>query len=137
METSNEKFKQQLDRMIIIFRKIREKKVFSSMEPSFYQSLDMVIANYEMIKNHLSNPVLDMVGQPIKQMMLQVIQQLSKEMNLSDIDLELPPSNEKEQEKMEIFRDIQQIDKQLSNQNLSEAEINALLDERRNFKKGE
>ena len=82
-----------------------------------------------MIRNHLSDEVFEQMGEPIKNLMIEMIKQLRKELGEDFGELDQTEHGK------EMKRDIQEIDQLLKNSgNLSESEIDQLLDERAKLK---
>ena len=111
-----ENFKADLDKLIILFKKLREKKIFETMmkDKDQIKNLDMVIDNYDMIKDNIPEDIAKQLGAPIRKLILMLTEELKDEINTvenSENELEL-------------------IDNILSEGNLSEEEINNLLDRR-------
>jgi len=111
-----ENFKADLDKLIALFKKLREKKIFETMikDKEQIKNLDMVINNYDMIKDNIPDDIAKQLGAPIRKLILMLTEQLKDEIDTvdkSDNELEL-------------------IDNILAEGDLSEDEINNLLDRR-------
>jgi wyosine [tRNA(Phe)-imidazoG37] synthetase (radical SAM superfamily) len=98
-----------------------------------YKSFDMFLSNYEMMRDQISEDLLQQFGEPMKKMIADLVQQMKNELG-SDFEQEEPS-----EEMIALKRDIEQVDELLKNPGLSEEEVNKLLDERvmlKNDKKG-
>ncbi len=132
MDNNNETFRENLDELIELFKKIKKKskdKYISDMDKSFLMNFDMIINNYEMIKNNVPEEVLNEMGEPIKKYISEMIEKMKAELG-EDFKDDIETVNEV----IEIENSIEQIDKLLENPNLSDNEINELLDKRKQIK---
>jgi hypothetical protein len=128
-----ENFKADLDRLIELFKKLRDKDVFETMMKDKEQldNLNMVIDNYDMIKDNIPEDVAKMLGAPIRKLILMLTEQLKDELNVLDNNLEqsnITESIENKENELEL------IDKILGEGNLSDEDINNLLDRRNELK---
>ena len=116
-------FKSDLDRLIELFKKLRQQSVFETMikDKEQIKNLDMIIDNYDMIKDNIPDEIAESLGGPIKQLIMMLTEQLKDELETID-----NPGNE-----LDI------IDNILSTGNLSNDDINNLLDRRNELKKKE
>lgn len=128
MSESSESFRKDLDQLIRLFKKMKEKSgenQFSQIDPIFTQNIDFIISNYEMVKNNIPVEMLNRMGFPLQQMLHQFIDQLKDE--LGDDELQ---RKENLPTPMSSNSDISKIDLLLKKPGLTEGEINSLLDER-------
>ncbi|MCK5822958.1 MAG: hypothetical protein KAG95_03080 [Bacteroidales bacterium] len=128
----NNAFRDNLDKLIELFKKIKEKskdKYINDMDKSFLMNFDMLINNYEMIKNNVPDEVLNEMGEPIKEYISEMIEKMKAELGE-----EFKDDIETVNEIIEIENSIEQIDKLLENPKLSDNEINELLDKRKKIK---
>jgi len=128
-----ENFKADLDRLIELFKKLRDKDVFETMMKDKEQldNLNMVIDNYDMIKDNIPDDVAKMLGAPIRKLILMLTEQLKDELNVLDDNPEkqnITESIENKENELEL------IDKILGEGNLSNEDINNLLDRRNELK---
>jgi len=123
MENEKSAFIQKLDELIELFEKLKAKATSEGIirnDDPLYANFDLLANNYRLIKNNLPNDLLEEIGEPIKDVITQMIEQLKKEMGESETTKSDP-----------LFRNhIEEIDKMLKDNNISEEEINRLLDER-------
>lgn len=128
MDDKNKTFREKLDQLISLFKKVRartEKEKMPGFDKSLFFNFDMVLNNYEMIKNHLSDDILEQFGEPIQHMIEKLIEQLKDE--LGEVEESVP-------EIKEIRNDIIEIDELLKTSELSNDQINELLDKRTEIK---
>jgi hypothetical protein len=136
MSQSNESFKRDLDELMRLFKKIREKsgdERFDQIDPMLKQHLDFVISNYDSVKDNMQIEILSNMGFPVQQMLRQFIQMMKMDLGedlISDnVQDEQQPTAVAETPS-ENDDDIKKIDQLLKNPNLTEAQINNLLDRR-------
>jgi hypothetical protein len=128
MNESAESFRKDLDQLIRLFKKMKEKSgqnQFSHIDPVFTQNIDFIINNYEMVKNNVPVDMLNRMGFPFQTMLHQFIDQLKEELGEEDL-----PVEEKPKLTISHNEDITKIDLLLKKPGLTEDEINELLDQR-------
>lgn len=131
MSESSESFQKDLDQLIRLFKKMKEKSMenqFSHIDPVFTQNIDFIINNYEMVKNNVPVEMLNRMGFPFQQMLHQFIDQLKDE--LGEVETPLEPMEVKAKLSTGHSEDISKIDLLLKKPGLTEEEINELLDHR-------
>ena len=144
MSTSDTSFNDNLDQLIKLLRKLKDKTAgddIPGMPKMFFANFDFVINNYEMMKDHISDQLLSQFGEPIKQMVADMVKQLQEELG-DDLDMIIEEKKEKKPasgpiilpESLGLDATLANIDEMLRQPGLSEAEINRLLDERSRFK---
>jgi hypothetical protein len=79
-----------------------------------------------MIKNNVPPELIEEMGEPIKEMIAQMVNQLKQELGFDDIN---------ETTSVNLSDALEDIDKLLEDKSLSEEEMNNLLDKRANLKK--
>lgn len=124
MDENIESFKQNLDQLIKLFKKLKDRTSVNDIpgiDKMMYQNFDMFLNNYEMMRDKLSDELLSQFGEPIRIIIADLVKRLKEELG----------ENEHIEEKQEIINDIEKIDELLKNPNLSEEETNRLLDERK------
>jgi conjugal transfer/entry exclusion protein len=99
-------------------------KEIPGIDKSFFQNFDFVLNNYEMIKDQLSDEMLEQFGTPIQTLIENLINQLKDELGEDFYALE--PMKE-------VSDDLQEIEKLLQSSELSNDEIDKLLDKRANI----
>ena len=134
MATSDHPFSENLDLLIKLLRKLKDKSQFEGMPgvpKMFVMNFDFFLQNYDKMKDQISEQLLQQFGEPIKQMVADMIDQLKDE-----LDTNMIPEAEQEVESPVITghaRTLAEIDNLLKNPSLSHEEIDKLLDERHNL----
>lgn len=135
MATSDRSFSENLDLLIRLLRRLKDKSQFEGMPgvpKMFIMNFDFFLQNYEKMKDQISAQLLQQFGEPIKQMVADMVEQLQEELGSGVI-----PETEPE-ESMPVItgqkRTVEEIDKLLKNADLSQEEIDKLLDERHQLK---
>ncbi len=131
MGSDDRSFNENLDLLIKLFKRLKDKASFDNMsgiDKTFYQNFEYLLGNYENMRDQLSEELLSKFGEPVKGMIASLVEQLKMELDgdLGDLDLDEP----EEDKEMQLPDDIAKIDKMLKNPGLSNDEINKLLDER-------
>ncbi len=137
MQENTEEFRKNLEKLISLFKKIKEKNIkldmFGGNAAMFGNNIDFIIQNFEAFKNNISPDMFQQMGIPIQDLIAELVKELSREINETD-DFSMADASEEEvsiiEEKRELLKDVQAIDEMLQNPNLSEEEMNQLLDER-------
>jgi hypothetical protein len=135
MATSDRSFSENLDLLIKLLRKLKDKSQFEGMPgvpKMFVMNFDFFLQNYEKMKDQISEQLLQQFGEPIKQMVADMVDQLQDE-----LDENMLTGMEAPAESPVITgqkRSVQDIDELLKKPGLSEEEIDRLLDERKRVK---
>jgi L-lactate utilization protein LutC len=137
MSSSDRSFSENLDLLIRLLRKLKDKSQFEGIPgvpKMFVTNFDFFLQNYERMKDQITEQLLQQFGEPIKQMVADMVDQLQDELNedistLSEPEPSAPVITGQK-------RSIQDIDEMLKKSGLSEEEIDKLLDERKR-RKGE
>lgn len=143
MSESNEEFEKDLEQLIRLFKKIKDKtkaEQFSHLDPAFAQNLDFIINNYEMVKNNIPKEMFTQMGLPFQQMMKEFINHLKAELGEDLEEEELLREEEdivedsKEEtpsdDRMQPSQEIAKIDAALKKPGLTDEQIDRLLDRR-------
>lgn len=137
MEGSERSFSENLDLLIKLLRKLKDKSQFEGMPgvpKMFIMNFDFFLQNYERMKDQISDQLLQQFGEPIKQMVADMVEQLKEAV---DEDSLLQPDIPEEQPVITgQKRSIAEIDELLKKPGLTEEEIDRLLDERKRLKVG-
>jgi actin-like ATPase involved in cell morphogenesis len=134
MSNTERSFNENLDLLIKLLRKLKDKSKIGDipgMPNMFFVNFDFFIENYERMKNQISEQLLQQFGEPIKQMVADMVEQLQEEVGELEPDIVIEP------EPPVITGDkksVEDIDELLKNPNLSDDEIDKLLDERTKLK---
>jgi hypothetical protein len=115
-------FFKQLDELIHLFEELKEKAEKEGMtltNDPLYQNFELLSTNYKLIKNTIPPELIEEIGEPIKEIIGEMLTHLKEVLHQEDSD---PESSFK--------KELDDIDKLLSSGKLSEDEINTLLDRR-------
>ena len=142
-EELNKAFKKNMDELIRLFKKIKDKSVFEDLpgvDKMFIQNFDLLVQNYDEIKGDLSEQLLSQFGTPVHKMIENIVKQLKEQLGEeADEILEEKPTTPQKvlitPEPSSIEDEIKIIDSQLNNSELSTEQINRLLDRRSDLKK--
>jgi hypothetical protein len=138
MSYEERSFNENLDILIKLLRKIKDKSQFQKipgLPPMFFANFDHFITNYEQMKDQISDQLLQQFGEPIKQIVADMVEHLQSELGddaMIETEEEETPAIITGQKKT-----IEEIDELLKNPNLPEEEIDKLLDERKKLKSEE
>ena len=128
----NSEFLSQLDELIKLFETLQKKAanegIITDNDP-MYKNFELLAGNYKMIKNTIPPELIEEIGEPIKEMILQMVNQLKEELGIDDSEM---PANDKPEDTMAAK--LEEIDKLLKDGNISEEEVNNLLDKRSTLK---
>jgi len=136
MATSDRSFSENLDLLIKLLRKLKDKSQFEGMPgvpKMFVMNFDFFLQNYEKMKDQISEQLLQQFGEPIKQMVADMVDQLQDELDSGVI-----PEVETTTETPVITgqkKSLEEIDNLLKNPSLTQEETDKLLDERHRLKK--
>lgn len=130
MSGEDRSFNENLDLLIKLFKRMKDKASFDDMpgiDKTFYQNFEYLLSNYENMRDQLSEELLSKFGEPVKGMIASLVEQLKMELgdDIGDLDLD-----DEAKEEIEIPDDIAKIDEMLKKTDLSDEEVNKLLDER-------
>jgi hypothetical protein len=138
MATNDRSFSENLDLLIKLLRKLKDKSQFEGMPgvpKMFITNFDFFLQNYEKMKDQISEQLLQQFGEPIKQMVADMVEQLQDELD-EDVITGVDTSSD-----TPVItghkRTISDIDELLKKPGLSEEEIDRLLDERKKVKNEE
>lgn len=131
MTDSDRSFSENLDLLIKLLRKLKDKSQFEGIPgvpKMFVTNFDFFLQNYDRMKDQISQQLLQQFGEPIKQMVADMVAQLKEEL---DEDV-LEETEIKEQPPVitGTKRTVDDIDEMLKKPGLAEEEIDKLLDER-------
>lgn len=124
----NEEFKKQIDELFRLFNKLMEKHPMDEIpgiNSMQIEQMRMFLKNYELMKDKISFEMMGQMNEPVKQMISMFIKQLREELDEPEVfDVEIISTTNTNVES------IADIDAQLRNPGLTEAEIDQLLDKR-------
>jgi hypothetical protein len=119
MSINKKEFIENLDSVLDIFRQFKAKITDGStaVDQAFVRNFEEIIRNYQIIREEIPDELVSKFGMPIQTMALQLVEQLRKELEGNGPDAQ--------EQKLES-----RIDDMLRDRNLSDAEIDNLLDKR-------
>jgi len=134
-----EKFKQDLDELFRLFNKLMEKQEHGmdeipGLNKAMLQQFKFFFQNYATMKDQIAYQLQGQFGEGVQEMVKSLIQQLREELDESEFEI-----IEEKDEEIPIHiqpspddpsKEIAEIDEMLKNPNLTQAEIDALLDRR-------
>ena len=114
-------FIESLDYLVDLLKQLKEKiirETVDQLDDSFSKNLDMIVKNYNVIRNDYSKELTEQFSEPVKKMVYQLIDQVSDELE------EINERNTK------VMGDLRRIDQLLGSDNLPIEEMDRLLDKR-------
>lgn len=136
----NNELRKNLDELIRLFKKVKETssiKEIPGIDKRFFQNFELLLNNYDMIKEDLTDELLNQFGAPIHQMIEETVKTLRKELG-EDADVEteaeITELIDYQDQAINISEEIENIDQKLKQNNLSQSEIDHLLDKRSTLK---
>ena len=134
----DESFKQELDELFRLFKKVMETRPMEEIpgvNKAMLQQFQFFFSNYENMKDQIAYQLQGQFGDSVKQMVRTLIEQLREE--VGDDELLSEPSTEVEEAKplleisgTNVEEEKKKIDELLKKQNLTEEQVNELLDRR-------
>ncbi len=134
-----EKFKHDLDELFRLFNKLMEKQEHSmdeipGLNKAMLQQFKFFFSNYATMKDQIAYQLQGQFGEGVQEMVETLIQQLREELGESDFEVieepEKPVTYQIHPQPNDPSKEITEIDEMLKNPNLSQEEIDALLDRR-------
>lgn len=130
----DEKFKQDLDELFRLFKRLLEEQSVEDIpgvDMSMMKQFQFFFSNYETMKDQISHQLQGQFGAPVKQMVKSLIKQLREQLGEEDLySQEIEPVEEVVPLKIDKTDGVKAIDEMLKNPNLTEEQINDLLDRR-------
>lgn len=132
----DEKFKQELDELFRLFKKVMETRPMEDVpgvNKMMLQQFKFFFDNYETMKDQIAYQLQGQFGDQVKDMVRTLIEQLREEVGDDDIALETPTEEVHpliEISGTNIQEDLAKIDELLKDPSLTEEQINELLDRR-------
>lgn len=126
----NDDFKKNIDELFRLFKILIEKhpvEDLPGMNRQQFEQLKQFLSGYESMKDHISFEMVNQVNQPMKEMLVMFIKQLREQLGEEAWESATSEINQPVSTKEDEIRDI---DKLLTNPNLTETEIDSLLDKR-------
>ncbi len=136
----DEMFKRDLDELFRLFnRLIKDKSIedVPGLNQGMMKQFEFFFSNYENMKDQLSSQLQGQFGEPVKEMVRALIQQLKQEVGDDGFPEEIKDEEEAviedEIKKIEGKTEREKIDELLKSPGLTEDQVNELLDRRSNL----
>ena len=88
MEEDKQEFKRNLDELIKLFRKLKNKTSIENMpgvDKAMVQNFEVFLSNYDNMKDHITDDLFDQFGVPMRQMIADLVSQLKSELSQEEI----------------------------------------------------
>jgi len=132
----DEKFRQELDELFKLFNRLMAKSDMDNIpgvNKLMLQQFQMFFTNYETMKDDIAQQLQGQFGESVKDVVHQLVQQLKNELGddelfdetSASIDVHVTPVSEPSKSQT-----LEEIDELLKNPNLTDEEIDELLDRR-------
>lgn len=131
----DEEFKKELDELFRLFKKLVEKKDLDDVpgvDKFMLQQFQFFFNNYDNMKDQIAEQLQGQFGDSVKDMVRTLVQQLKEELD-DDVLLNLEEEEEPKVQIAEVGDTKTEIDEMLKNPDLTEDQINELLDKRANL----
>jgi len=131
----DEKFRKDLDELFRLFKKMVEKKPLDDVpgvDKFMLQQFQFFFNNYENMKDQIADQLQGQFGDSVKDMVKTLVQQLKEELD-DDFMLESIEDDKPIISISTVGSDIKEIDAMLQNPDLTEEQVNELLDRRSNL----
>ncbi|MBU2650732.1 MAG: hypothetical protein KKA81_07345 [Bacteroidetes bacterium] len=125
-------FRENLDLLIKLFRRLKSKSSLAEIQgidKAFYQNFEYLLNNYEMMKDQISEELLDKFGEPVKGMIAGLVEQLKEELGEDAVNI-MEDVKVEENFTNDTNKSLEEIDEMLKKTDLTEEEIDLLLDRR-------
>jgi hypothetical protein len=135
---TDDNFKKDLDELFRLFKKMVETKSLDEVpgvDKFMLQQFQMFFSNYDTMKDQIAQQLQGQFGESVRHMVKTLVQQLKEELD-EDIMMNVPPPAEEVKPPVaidQVGNDIRKIDEMLLNPDLTEEQINELLDRRANL----
>ena len=132
----DDSFKKDLDELFRLFKKMVENKDVDDIpgvDKFMMQQFQMFFSNYETMKDQIADQLHGQFGDSVKEMVRTLVQQLKDELGEDEF---LNVEYEEEEPVVsieEVSNDIKEIDEMLKNPDLTDEQIDELLDRRANM----
>ncbi len=130
----DEKFKQDLDELFRLFKKLVETQSLDDVpgvDGMMLKQFQFFFSNYENMKDQIGDQLHGQFGEPVKEMVSNLVKQLRDQLGEDEYsNIEQLPEDEPVLELDSSKHSIEEIDRLLKNSDLTEDQINELLDRR-------
>lgn len=128
----DEKFRQELDELFRLFKKLMEDKSIDEVpgiDKHMLQQFQFFFNNYENMKDQIAYQLQGQFGEPVREMVRTLVKQLREELG-EDYELIEKVDDIPVIDIDKVGNDIKKIDEMLTDPNLSPEQIDELLDKR-------
>jgi len=133
----DEKFKQELDELFRLFKKLVETQSLDDVpgvDSMMLKQFQFFFSNYETMKDQIGYQLQGQFGEPVKEMVSTLVKQLRAQLGEEQYaDIEQLEDEKPAIQIAEVSASVKEIDEMLKNPNLTEDQINNLLDKRANL----
>lgn len=133
----DEKFRQELDELFRLFKKLVEEKSLDDVpgiDKTMLQQFQFFFSNYENMKDQIAYQLQGQFGEPVKEMVKTLVKQLKEELG-EELDFIEQDEDVIVIDIDQTGNDIKKIDEMLTDPNLTQEQIDELLDKRANLTK--
>ena len=130
----DEKFNKDLDELFRLFKKLVETQSLDDVpgvDGMMLKQFQFFFSNYENMRGQIGEQLQGQFGEPVKQMVSDLVKQLKSQLGEDEFIVVEDTQPEIQIETKEIT--VEEIDKLLMNPDLTEDQINELLDKRANL----
>lgn len=120
-ELNKKPLQELIKELIELYNKVGKQNL-KNLGISINGNIDFLLENFKLMENSIDENSLNEVGEPLRILIEELISQLKKEVGIYN-DLEEKPE-------LDIDTKVALIDKKLKEKDISESDINMLLDER-------
>jgi hypothetical protein len=137
----DERFRQELDELFKLFKKLMERHTMDDIpgvNKLMLQQFQMFFSNYETMKGDIARQLQSQFGDSVKEMVHQLVLQLREELGEDDMLIQDTSVDVNIVKKPEISKGltIEELDEMLKNPDLTEEEIDDLLEKRHKLSNG-
>lgn len=130
-EESRRPFSELLEELVSLYKQLRKNDNFKHPDIEVNGDVDFLLNHFDSIKGSLDSDTFEHMGEPVRDLLENLLSELKKEINPDTHNETKPTANEDTPKKSEL----EIIDEKLKNGHLSTNEINDLLDKRTNLQK--
>jgi hypothetical protein len=130
----DEKFKEDLDELFRLFKKLVETQSLDDVpgvDGVMLKQFQFFFSNYESMKDQIGSQLQGQFGEPVKEMVSNLVKQLREQLGEEEYGSFEKIEEEEPILKLDNFKNsIEEIDNMLKNPDLTEDQVNELLDRR-------
>ncbi len=129
----DEKFEKDLDELFRLFKKLVETESLDDVpgvDGMMLKQFQFFFSNYENMKDQIRNQLKGQFGEPVKKMVSDLVEQLKEQLDEDEFTVIEEEEYEQQPQIESTALSVQEIDEMLKNPDLTEDQINELLDRR-------